>query len=92
MQQESAQILALQALTWLAADDQLLARFLDATGVGASDLAIRAGDADFMAAILDFLLQEDAWIIAFCDARGLPYTAPQSARAALPGGQSLHWT
>lgn len=92
MQQETAQILALQALAWLAADEALLPRFMDSSGTSAAELRARAADADFLAAVLDFLLQEDAWVIAFCDAHALPYTAPQTARAALPGGRALHWT
>jgi hypothetical protein len=36
--------------------------------------------------VLDFLLMDDAWVVAFCDAAGLPYEAPMRARAALPGG------
>ena len=52
----------------------------------------RAGDVDFQGAILDFLMMDDAWVIAFCDQHALLYTAPQAARAALPGGAPIHWT
>jgi hypothetical protein len=31
-------------------------------------------------------------VMAFCDAQSLPYTEPQAARAALPGGEVPHWT
>ena len=92
MQPEAAQILALHALAWVAADDVLLPRFMEASGSSSSDLRARAADADFLAAVLDFLLQEDSWVIAFCDANALPYTAPQAARTALPGGEAMHWT
>ena len=47
---------------------------------------------DFLAAVLDFLLQDDRWVVVFCDATGQAYTAPQAARAALPGGQVMDWT
>jgi hypothetical protein len=92
MQQDSAQILALQALAWLVADDDLLPAFLNATGASLADLRARAGDVDFQGAILDFLMMDDAWVVAFCDQHDLPYTAPQIARAALPGGAPVHWT
>jgi len=92
MQQESAHVVALQALAWLAADDDLLPTFLGATGASLGDLRVRAGDAEFLGAILDFLMMDDQWVVAFCDAQGLPYTAPQAARAALPGGVPVHWT
>jgi hypothetical protein len=92
LQQESAQIVALQVLAWLAADDELLPAFLNATGAGLGELRARAGDVDFQGAILDFLMMDDQWVVAFCDQHGLPYTAPQAARAALPGGEPVHWT
>jgi hypothetical protein len=92
MQQESAQVLALQALAWLAADDELFPTFLNATGASIGDLRDRAGDVDFQGAILDFLMMDDHWVIAFCDQHALPYTAPLAARAALPGGEPVHWT
>jgi Protein of unknown function (DUF3572) len=92
MQPEAAQVLALQALGWIAASDEVFPLFLGATGIGISELRHRATDPEFLAAVLDFLLQDDAWVVAFCDAEGHPYTAPQSARAALPGGAVEHWT
>ena len=92
MQQESAHILALQVLGWLAADDELFGTFLNATGASAGDLRSRATDVEFLGAVLDFLMMDDQWVVAFCDAHALPYTAPQTARAALPGGAAIHWT
>jgi 2-hydroxychromene-2-carboxylate isomerase len=91
-QQDSAQLLALRALAWLAQDTEQFQDFLTATGAGLDDIRARAGDPDFQLAILDFLLMDDQRIMAFCDAHALPYTAPQTARAALPGGEDTHWT
>jgi hypothetical protein len=31
-------------------------------------------------------------VIAFCDAVGRDYGQPMQARAALPGGDVVHWT
>lgn len=90
--QEAAQLLALQALAWIAADDVLIGQFLDATGANPAELRARAGDGDLHLAILDFLLMDDQRVMAFCDAHSLPYTEPQAARAALPGGEVPHWT
>lgn len=92
MQPEAAQVLALQALGWIASDDEVFPVFLSATGANLGDLRARASDPDFLAAVLDFLLQDDQWVVAFCDAGGHPYTAPQAARAALPGGAAVNWT
>jgi hypothetical protein len=88
----SAELLALQALGWLAGNDDLLPVFLSASGASLNDLSGAAQDASFLASVLDFLLADDAWVIAFCDATGHRYTEPLAARALLPGGQATHWT
>jgi len=92
MQREMAETVAAQALGWLAGDSELLGTFMGATGVDAGDLRARAGQPVFLASVLDFLMMDDAWVMGFCDAVGLPYEAPMQARAALPGGEQVHWT
>lgn len=89
---DAAETLALDALGWIAAEDDLLQVMMGATGIGQDEIATRMSDGDFLASVLDFLLMDDAWIIGFCDARALPYSAPAHARESLPGGQQMHWT
>jgi hypothetical protein len=90
--EETAELLALQALGWLEGNDALLAQFLSSSGASLSDLSGAAQDPAFLASVLDFLLNDDAWVIGFCDATGHNYTEPMVARAFLPGGQATHWT
>ena len=90
--EDAAELLALQALGWLASNDELLPTFLSACGASLEDMAGAARDPAFLASVLDFLLNDDAWVIAFCDATGHKYTEPMTARAYLPGGQATHWT
>ena len=92
MNQEQAEILALKALGWLAGNDELLPVFLGSTGASAEDLRVRAQDCEFLSSVLEFLMMDDAWIVAFCDAEGLNYADPARARAALPGARAVHWT
>jgi hypothetical protein len=92
MSQESAETIALQALAWLAGNEDLLPVFLGSTGAVGDDLRERAKDADFLGSILDFLLMDDAWVVAFCDMAGLSYEKPMLARAILPGGKDVFWT
>jgi hypothetical protein len=89
-QQDAAELLAIQALGWLAGNDDLLPVFLGATGASVGDLAQGAGNPSFLASVLDFLMNDDAWVIEFCDATGHRYTDPMQARAWLPGGQATH--
>jgi hypothetical protein len=92
VQQESAQVIALQALAWIVSDDDRLAALMTESGFDPSGLRNRADDPVVLGAVLDHLLRDEQAVLAFCDAQGLPYTAPLSARALLPGGDSLHWT
>lgn len=92
MKQESAETLALRALGWIASDDDLLGRFLGASGASPGDLVAGASDPRFLGAVLDFVLTDDSLVIGFCDDAGYPYAAPLAARAALPGGEVTHWT
>ena len=90
--QETAETLALTALGWLAAHDDLLPVFMGATGIAEADLRSRAAEPEFLGAVLDFLLMDDDWVVRFCDDTDTPYDAPVRARAALPGGEQVHWT
>ncbi|SFE45517.1 Protein of unknown function [Sulfitobacter brevis] len=90
--QESAETLALQALGWLAGNDDLLPVFLNATGASEDDLRARIGDPVFLGAVLDFLMMDDAWLMAFCDDIKVPYDRIMVARTALPGGEQVNWT
>ncbi len=88
----SAETLALNVLGWLVGNDELLPVFLGATGASEQDLRDRAGEAEFLWSVLDFLLLDDSWVIAFCDANSVPYEEPGQARAALSGISDMHWT
>ena len=90
--QESAEILALQVLAWLASDDDLLPVFQGSTGVSDADLKAGATDVHFLASVLDFITMDDTWVIQCCDAIGVNYDQLLVARQSLPGGDQVHWT
>jgi hypothetical protein len=92
MTRDQAEMLALQALGHLASDPDLLGAFMAATGADPAALRAGARDPAFLGAVLDFLLQEDARVLAFAAVAGIAPTLPAQARAALPGGQAWHWT
>lgn len=92
MNRDSAEILGIQALGWLAANEEYLLRFLNLTGVDASGLRARAQDPEFLGFVLDFLLGDDAVIMAFCADSGAAPETPMQARAMLPGGEMPNWT
>lgn len=92
MKPETAETLGLQALAWLAGNDEIFPVFLGSTGADAADLRARAQDPAFLAAVLDFICMDDAWVVGFCDSAGLGYDQPMRARQALPGGHEMNWT
>tara|TARA_R110002124_G_scaffold227069_2_gene392290 strand:- start:798 stop:1082 length:285 start_codon:yes stop_codon:yes gene_type:complete len=89
---DSAESFALQALAWLVGNDDLLPVFLGSTGASEADIKDRASDPVFLGAVLDFLMMDDAWVVAFCDDVTASYDSPMMARAALPGGEQVNWT
>ena len=92
MSKEAAEVIGLQALGWLAGNEDLLPVFLGATGASEGDFRQRVDDKEFIGSILDFILMDDAWIQQFCEAHGLPNEAPFQARMMLPGGAEVNWT
>ncbi|MBV7394126.1 DUF3572 domain-containing protein [Mameliella sediminis] len=92
LSRETAETIGLQAVAWLAGNDELLPVFLGATGASQEDFRTGLQDPEFQGAVLDFLLMDDAWVMAFCQAADLQPQEPMAARMALPGGASVHWT
>ncbi len=91
MNRDRAETIALQALAWIAADEELLPQLAGATGAGLEDAGGRVQDPAFLAGILEFLTMEDRWIKRFCDDHDLPYEAPMQALLALPGQMRPEW-
>jgi hypothetical protein len=89
---DTAETVALRALSWIAGDAEMLGHFLHTTGARTDDLKRSAQDPVFLGSVLDFLLLDDAWVVAFCAAERLDCRVPGEARAVLPGGAMTHWT
>lgn len=88
----AAETVALGALEWLVGNEELLPVFLGSTGAAQEDLRGAVNDPHFLGSVLDFILMDDAWVIACCDAQGIPYARLGEARMGLPGGETRHWT
>ena len=92
MSTQQAEIIALKALAFLAADTELMDRFAALSGVSPNDLVERAGDGEMLAGVLDFLLSDEAVLTDFCAAHDIDPEHPAAARQNLPGGALPHWT
>jgi len=62
---QEAEIIALKALTFLAADEVRLGRFLDLTGMSAAELKARASEASTLSAVLDYLTRDESLLLVF---------------------------
>jgi hypothetical protein len=65
MSPERAEILGLQALTWLVGEPDALALFLKLSGVSGAELRDAAGSSGLNLAVLDFLLAHEEFLLAF---------------------------
>lgn len=89
---DAAETIGLTAVAWLAANNDLFPVFMGATGASEADFRAGLQDPVFQSSVLDFLMMDDAWVMAFCDAQNMAYTTVSQARAALPGGGEVNWT
>ncbi|MEM9062766.1 MAG: DUF3572 domain-containing protein [Pseudomonadota bacterium] len=87
-----AEAIALQALGWLAGDEDRIGALLNLAGMSPDDLRARASDPEFLGFVLDHLLQDEPALLAFCEEASIVPDEPMRARAALPGGDLPHWT
>ncbi|MBS0272398.1 MAG: DUF3572 domain-containing protein [Proteobacteria bacterium] len=86
MQREQAETIALQALSFLAKDDELLGQFLTKTGLTPQELKQRVREPDLLGGVLDAILEDDTILLAFCNVTSLSPETIIKARIALPGG------
>ena len=92
MTSREAEIYALKVTNWLISNQDLLDVFMNSTGVSEATIKSDFHDGAFLAAVLDFLLLDDNWVIAACNAMQLEPDAMLSARLLLPGGKRVNWT
>ncbi len=84
---EVAEIVAIQALNFVAGDPERLGLFLAETGIGPGTLRKSAADPKFLARVLDFVLRDDATVKAFAKASDLHPTNVAAARQVLDDPQ-----
>ena len=80
---EVAEIVAIQALSFLASDPERLGLFLSESGIGPQTLRNSAADPKFLAGVLDFILRDDATVKAFAGVSKLTPETVANARETL---------
>lgn len=87
-----AELFAARVLAWLSADSARLAAFMAASGTDPAGLRRAMADPAFLLGVIDFVMADEAMLLACCADLDLPPDYPARARAALPGGAETHWT
>src|SRR5260370_26603524 len=80
---EVAEIVAVQALSFIAAEPERLGLFLAESGIGPETLRSAAADPRFLASVLDFVMRDDATVKAFAQGAKLHPTNIAAARQVL---------
>jgi hypothetical protein len=82
---EGAEMLAIQALGFIAEDPQRLDAFLNATGLTVERLRESATEPGFLAGVLDHMLADESLVMAFAYAAAIDPADIARACAALAG-------
>jgi hypothetical protein len=83
---ETAELLAIQALAFIAEDPERMAAFLSATGLEAGAIRDAARAPGFLGGVLEHMLGEESLLLAFADSAGIDPAEIARARHALGGG------
>ena len=82
---EEAEIIALKALAFMASDAERLGRFLALSGMSPVDIRAAAADRQFLAGILNHLLQDESLLLTFTADEDLDPRLPTMAAEILNG-------
>lgn len=92
MPQPDAEVFAAQAMAWIVGDETVLISFLGWSGMNVDTLRQGLSDPDVLGSALDFVLLDDASVLALSAHLECPPDAVKRARGGLPGGEDVHWT
>lgn len=88
MNYDQAEILGLLALTHMAENHDVLAAYLDLSGITPDELKKSASDPLTLGSILDYFLQNEKRLITFCDVNNIPPEHLAKARLHFPGAET----
>ena len=81
--QQTAEMLAVQTLAFIAEDEARLSSFVAATGIAPQSIRDAAREPNFLAGVLEHILADETLLIAFADTAGIDPAEVARARRAL---------
>jgi len=92
MNRDAAEILALQALSFIVSDDKARETFMTQTGLDGAEMRAAAATVEFQAGLLEFLGRHENLLMAFCESVGAqPEEIGPAVRALVPHGAHGEW-
>lgn len=88
MKTENAQIIGLQAITYIMEDEDLLARFIALSGSSQEEIRDKVQDKYFLSSCLEFLLGNEKDLLSFCVDSNINPTHPMQAFESLGGNNN----
>ncbi|WP_169568620.1 DUF3572 domain-containing protein [Sneathiella limimaris] len=85
MNQELADIISFQAITYLLSDEKRISWLLGETGLDTNELKNNPGNPEILAGILDFLMNHENLLLEFCEQFDVDPTSFQKIRHLYPG-------
>ena len=81
--QSDAEMVAINALSFIAGEQDLLNRFLSLTGLNVAEIRKSAAEPGFLAGVLDFLIDHESFLIVYATSINWPPERVKLARIAL---------
>lgn len=82
---DEAEVLALNALSFLAAEPERLQRFMDLAGLDVQAIRASASDPAFLGGLIDHLLADESLLLIFAEEQQMRPERIASLRRKLPG-------
>jgi len=88
---DTAEMLAIQALAFIAGEPDRVTRFLDTSGIAADEIRAAAREVAFLVGVLEHMLGDESLLVAFAESAGIDPGEIARARVALdsPEGRKL---
>lgn len=84
-----AEVVALDVLRYLACEPERFSRFLSLSGLSPQDISVLAGQPDFLASVMDYLLSDEKLLLEFAESDSLKPQAIVNLRQKLPGATNI---
>lgn len=85
---EEAEVIAINGLSFLALEPERIGQFLAASGLGPADVRAAADEPEFLASVLEYLLQDESLLLVFAAEHAIEPGLIKPAMYCLRGGQS----